>query len=118
MGCAGGVENGINTVHLSYVRQGTGHALIGARQWIPREQVDDPARCLAAGLPPGLEFKTKGQLAIDIIADALADGVAWTSLAVMRSTATAPSCASSSKTPAWPTSCGSRRTSGSPSPRA
>ncbi len=75
MGCAGGVENGINTVHLSYVRQGTGHALIGARQWIPREQIDDPVRSLAAGLPLDLEFKTKGQLAIDIIADALAGGV-------------------------------------------
>ncbi len=75
MGCAGGVENGINIVHLSYVRQGTGHALIGARQWIPREQIDDPVRSLAAGLPLDLEFKTKGQLAIDIITDALADGV-------------------------------------------
>jgi hypothetical protein len=27
----GKVVNGINTVHLSYVREGTGHALIGAR---------------------------------------------------------------------------------------
>ena len=35
MGCAGRVANGINTVHLSYVREKTGHALIGARQWIP-----------------------------------------------------------------------------------
>jgi len=35
MGCAGGVENGINTVHLSYVREKTGHALIGARQQSP-----------------------------------------------------------------------------------
>ena len=26
LGCAGRVANGINTVHLSYVRQGTGHA--------------------------------------------------------------------------------------------
>jgi SRSO17 transposase len=75
MGCAGGVENGINTVHLSYVRQDTGHALIGARQWIPADQIDDPVRSLLAGLPPDLEFKTKGQLAIDIIGDALADGV-------------------------------------------
>jgi hypothetical protein len=37
MGCAEKVANGINTVHLAYVRQGTGHALIGARQWIPAE---------------------------------------------------------------------------------
>src|SRR5437899_163120 len=42
MGCAGRVANGINTVHLSYVREGTGHALAGARQWIPREHVADP----------------------------------------------------------------------------
>ena len=66
MGCAGGVENGINTVHLSYVRERTGHALIGARQWIPAEHIDDPVRSLVMGLPPDLEFRTKGQLAIDI----------------------------------------------------
>ncbi len=75
LGCAGRVANGINTVHLSYAREGTGHALIGARQWIPREHIADPARSLAAGLPPDLRFRTKGQLAIDICADAYADGV-------------------------------------------
>jgi SRSO17 transposase len=77
LGCAGRVANGINTVHLSYVRQGTGHALIGARQWIPREQVTDPVTSRATGLPPGLRFRTKGQLAIDICADAYADGVGF-----------------------------------------
>jgi SRSO17 transposase len=75
MGCAGGVENGINTVHLSYVREKTGHALIGARQWIPAGHIDDPVKSLVMGLPPGLVFRTKGQLAITIVADALADGV-------------------------------------------
>ncbi|MEU5943726.1 transposase, partial [Micromonospora sp. NPDC047548] len=39
MGCAGRVDNGINTVHLSYVREGLGHGLIGFRQWIPAEQI-------------------------------------------------------------------------------
>jgi SRSO17 transposase len=77
MGCAGRVANGINTVHLSYVREGTGHALIGARQWIPREQVADPVASLAMGLPGGLRFRTKGQLAIDVLADAYADGVTF-----------------------------------------
>ena len=75
MGCAGRVANGINTVHLAYVREGTGHALIGARQWIPREQVTDPAVSLATGLPPDLVFRTKGQLAAGLCADAYADGV-------------------------------------------
>ena len=75
LGCAGKVANGINTVHLAYVREGGGRALIGARQWIPRAQIEDPARSVAMGLPADLEFRTKGQLAIDIAAGALADGV-------------------------------------------
>ncbi len=74
-GCAGGVENGINTVHLSYVREGTGHALIGARQWIPQAQISDPVRSLLMALSLNLEFATNGQLAKAIVADALADGV-------------------------------------------
>jgi hypothetical protein len=42
LGCVGKAANGINTVHPSYVREGTGHALIGARQWIPAGQICDP----------------------------------------------------------------------------
>jgi SRSO17 transposase len=75
MGCAGGVENGINTVHLSYVREGTGHALIGARQWIPAGQIDDPVRSVVTALPLDLRFRTKGQLAIDVLGGAFADGI-------------------------------------------
>ena len=77
MGCAGRVANGINTVHLSYVRARTGHALIGARQWIPAEDIADTTRSAATGLPAGLEFATKGQLAIELLADAYADGVVF-----------------------------------------
>ena len=75
LGCAGKVANGINTVHLAYVREHAGHALIGARQWIPRAQIEDPAGSLLMGLPLDLAFRTKGQLAIDIAAEALADGI-------------------------------------------
>jgi SRSO17 transposase len=74
LGCAGKVANGITTVHLSYVRERTGHALIGARQWIPAEHIDDTATSLAMGLPADLVFRTKGQLAIDLCTEALADG--------------------------------------------
>src|SRR5204863_10105601 len=75
LGCAGKVANGITTVHLAYAREGTGHALIGARQWIPAEHIDDPARAQVMGLPEDLVFRTKGQLAIDILTEAFADGV-------------------------------------------
>jgi SRSO17 transposase len=77
LGCAGKVANGINAVHLSYVREGTGHALAGVRQWIPREHVEDPARSLVMGLPLDLGFRTRGQLAIDLCADAYADGIGF-----------------------------------------
>jgi len=75
LGCVGKVANGITMVHLSYARERTGHALTGARQWIPAEHIDDPVKPLIMGLPLDLKFRTKGQLAIDILTDALADGV-------------------------------------------
>jgi hypothetical protein len=75
LGCVGKVANGINTVHLAYAREGTGHALIGAREWIPAAQIGDPAASAVMGLPEDLVFRTKGQLAIDILAEAFADGV-------------------------------------------
>jgi SRSO17 transposase len=75
LGCAGRVENGINTVHVSYVREGTGHALIGFRQWIPDEHIGDPVTSLRMRLPMDLRFRTKGQLAIDIATTVAADGI-------------------------------------------
>jgi hypothetical protein len=75
MGCADGAGNGINTVHLSYVREKTGHALAGFRQWIPGEQVKDVRASLRMALPPALTFPAKGQLAAGILKDACADGV-------------------------------------------
>jgi SRSO17 transposase len=77
MGCAGRVANGINTVHLSYVREKTGHALIGARQWISAEDIADPVKSLVTALPLNLRFRTKGQLAIDVLQDAYADGLCF-----------------------------------------
>ena len=75
LGCAGKVANGITTVHLAYVRENTGHALIAARQWIPREQAGDPAKQQIMGLPGDLVFRTKWQLAIDLLTEAFADGI-------------------------------------------
>jgi SRSO17 transposase len=75
LGCVGKVANGINTVHLSYVREGTGHALIGAREWVPAAQISDPVLSQAMGLPEDLVFRTKGELAIDLLTEAFADGV-------------------------------------------
>ncbi|MBB4935849.1 putative DsbA family dithiol-disulfide isomerase [Streptosporangium album] len=75
MGCAGGIDNGINTVHLAYIRSGAGHALFGSRQWIPAEQIDDPVIAIIIGLPLEPAFATKGELAIDLLTGAYADGM-------------------------------------------
>ena len=69
------MANGITTVHLAYVRENTGHAPIASRQWIPAEQIGDPVKSLVMGLPGDLVFRTKGQLAIDLLTEVFADGV-------------------------------------------
>ena len=72
MGCVGKVANGVNTVYCSYATPG-GHALVGARVYVPADQLDDPQRRDAMGVDDDVEFKTKPQLAIDICADMVAD---------------------------------------------
>ena len=62
-------------MHLSYIREKTGHALAGFRQWVPEEQVKDAAACVRMALPLDLEFLTKGRLAIEILKEARADGL-------------------------------------------
>lgn len=76
MGCAGRVANGVNTVHLSYVREKTGHALAGARQWTPAGDITDPLKPLVAGLPLDLRLRSKAGLAAGVLGDAYADGLA------------------------------------------
>lgn len=72
MGCAGRVANGVNTVYCSYATPG-GHALVGARIYVPEEHLADVEHRTALGIPADVEFKTKSQLAQDILADMIAD---------------------------------------------
>lgn len=72
MGCAGRIANWVNTVYCSYATPG-GHALVGARIYLPADQLDDPERRLALGIPDDVEFTTKPELTIDICADMVAD---------------------------------------------
>lgn len=72
MGCAGRVANGVNTVYCSYATPG-GHALVAARVYVPEEQLADPERRKVLGIPAAVVFRTKSQLAQDILADMIAD---------------------------------------------
>jgi hypothetical protein len=116
MGCAGGVENGINTVHLSYVREGTGHALIGARRWIPADQIAAPVRSLLMALPLDLQFATKGSWPRRSSGMRARTACASTSHAGTRCTVPAPSCGTTWKNRARPTCCGFPPASASHSP--
>lgn len=76
MGCADGVANGINTVHLAYVVESVGHALIAHRLWIPAFQLADAALRDRMGLPEAMRrSRTKGRIAFDLLREAWRDGV-------------------------------------------
>ncbi len=78
MGCADGIANGINTVHLAYIVERCGHALIAHRLWVPAFQLADAALRKAMGLPASMRrARTKGRIAIDLLASAYRDGVVF-----------------------------------------
>jgi SRSO17 transposase len=48
---------------------------VGARLYLPESWTKDRARCRQAGVPDQVEFATKPQIAVDLIKEAMADGV-------------------------------------------
>jgi len=74
-GTAGRIENCQVAVFLSYATP-RARVLIDRRLYLPTSWTDDPARCQAAGVPESIGFDTKPALARQMIASALAAGVA------------------------------------------
>ena len=58
------------------VSDGEVAAPVGGRLYLPQSWLDEPARCAKAGVPPEVGFANKPQIALALIAQALADGVA------------------------------------------
>jgi SRSO17 transposase len=73
-GTAGRVENCQVAVFLSYASP-RGRALIDRRIYLPRSWTDQPQRCVGAGIPEHIRFATKPELALEMIADAVAAGM-------------------------------------------
>lgn len=73
VGCAGRVSNAINVVYCSFATR-AGHALVGARPYLPREWATDPDRRARARVPEEVAFATKPQLGRQILADLHAEG--------------------------------------------
>jgi len=74
-GCAGKVTNAVNVVYCTYATA-RGHAIVGARPYLPREWIDDPERRQRAGIDEAVTFATKPQLALDLLRDLQAAGKA------------------------------------------
>jgi SRSO17 transposase len=73
-GTAGRVENCQIGVFLAYA-SARGHALIDRELYLPKEWAEDEERRAAAKIPPAVSFATKPQLALRLIARAIAAGV-------------------------------------------
>jgi DDE superfamily endonuclease len=73
-GTAGRVENAQVAVYLVYAGD-TGHGIIDRELYLPRSWTDDAERCRAVGVPEGVGFATKPELATVMLCRALDAGV-------------------------------------------
>ena len=75
LGRLGKVDNGQVAVYATLCN-GERHSLVDTRLYLPKEWTDDPQRCIEAGVPEEeIVFKTKDQLALEIIQNARALGL-------------------------------------------
>lgn len=73
-GTCGRIENCQVAVMMSLATP-AGHGFIDTALYLPVSWTSDPDRCDEAGIPAGTEFRTKPELAADMIGDALQAGV-------------------------------------------
>jgi len=73
-GTAGRIENAQVAVYLTYAAE-RGHALIDRALYVPQSWVQDTERSAQAGIPDGVEFATKSELALKMITAAVAAGM-------------------------------------------
>ena len=76
LGCVGKTENGVVTVHVGVAR-GKYKALLDADLSLPQSWDADRDRCRAAGVPDGVGYRPKWQIALDPVRRARANGVAF-----------------------------------------
>jgi SRSO17 transposase len=73
-GALGKTANSQNAVSLSLVNA-TASIPAGYRMFLPKQWVDDAARRKKAGVPEDIGFKTKWEIALDLIDEVIADGL-------------------------------------------
>jgi SRSO17 transposase len=65
-GASGKIDNCQVAVYVAYAGNG-GHTLLDTRLYLHDEWATDPERCRAAGVPEGTIFRTKPQLAFELL---------------------------------------------------
>lgn len=65
-GRVGKIENCQVGVYLGYVSRKE-HALVDMRLYLPKEWTKDKARCRRAGVPQGVQFRTRHELALEML---------------------------------------------------
>jgi SRSO17 transposase len=73
-GTLGRTDNCQIGVFLNYC-SAKGHSFLDRRLFLPPEWADDPQRRQAAGVPESVIFRTKPQLALEMVAQAVAEGI-------------------------------------------
>jgi SRSO17 transposase len=73
-----GKNDNCQTAVFGALSMGPHVALIDERLYLPEEWTKDKKRCEKAGLPDDIEFKTKSQLAHEMVRDARARGIRFT----------------------------------------
>jgi SRSO17 transposase len=69
LGCVGKVANGIVTVHLA-VAHGSFKALLDSELYLPQSWEDDRERCRQADIPDDVHYRSKWELALELLARA------------------------------------------------
>jgi SRSO17 transposase len=67
-GRVGKIENCQVGVYLGYVSRSE-HALVDTRLYLPREWTNDRKRCRAAGVPKEVRFRTRHELALEMLGE-------------------------------------------------
>jgi len=73
-GATGKTDNCTVSVHLGYVA-GDFHALVDGDLYIPEGWFADPQRCREAGVPEAVFYRTKWQIAVDLLKRTLSHGL-------------------------------------------
>lgn len=73
-GCNGKIDNCVQTVHLTYVAQEFA-TIVDSDIYLPEDWAADEARRKEAGVPEDVVFRTKLEIALDLLDRAEADGI-------------------------------------------